>query len=84
MMQVVAMLGGLASQMCKYALFYGISKNDNEMQCCIDTTAYHYKTMWNGYELEKVFGIRALDLYDLYDEKIKENSLSFLFLELQW
>ena len=83
-MQVVAMLGGLASQMSKYALYYGLSKMDNGSQCYIDTTAYHSQNMWNGYELEKVFGIKESDLYDLYPVDIRERPISYQYKALEF
>ena len=60
-MKVVAILGGLGSQMFKYAFYLQICKNDS---CYIDTTSYLLHDMWNGYELKRIFGIAAPDIQD--------------------
>lgn len=62
-MKVVAMLGGLGSQMLKYAFYLQIC--DDEL-CYIDTTSYLLNKMWNGYELDKIFGIFAPDIRDFW------------------
>lgn len=62
-MKVVAMLGGLGSQMFKYAFYLQICDGN---QCYIDTTAFFLNNMWNGYELHRIFGISAPDLKDYW------------------
>ena len=57
-MKVVAILGGLGSQMVKYAFYLDVKKKCKDEKCYIDTTAFHSLKMWNGYELERIFGIR--------------------------
>lgn len=70
-MKVVAIMGGLGSQMFKYA-FYLMIKNKVEVECYIDTSYYLQKNSWNGYELQKVFGIHAPDFKDqLSDQERK-------------
>ena len=63
-MKVVAILGGLGSQMVKYAFYLDVKKKCKDEKCYIDTTAFHSLKMWNGYELERIFGIRDEDFYD--------------------
>lgn len=58
-MKAVAILGGLGSQMFKYAYYLQMKEND---ECCIDTLPYEMSEMWNGYELKRIFGIVAPEL----------------------
>ncbi len=60
-MKVVAMLGGLGSQMFKYAFYLALREETGE-ECQIDTTPFRVMKMWNGYELERIFGIRTEDI----------------------
>ena len=71
-MKVVAILGGLGSQMVKYAFYLDVKKKCKDEKCYIDTTAFHSLKMWNGYELERIFGIRDEDFYDLYTKEEQE------------
>lgn len=64
-MKVVAILGGLGSQMFKYAFYLQIKEKDI---CYIDTTPYRLQRMWNGYELGKIFGIKEPDISELYTQ----------------
>lgn len=64
-MKVVAMIGGLGSQMLKYAFYQHIKKGD---ECYIDTTSYRLQEMWNGYELERIFGIKEKDITFFFTE----------------
>lgn len=68
MMKVVAILGGLGSQMLKYAFYLLIKENADE-KCYIDTTPFYMANMWNGYELKRIFGISAPDIVDFYNER---------------
>ncbi len=69
-MKVVAMLGGLGSQMFKYAFFLQIKEDD---ECYIDTTSYRLQKMWNGYELERIFGIEEDDITAFVSDNEIEN-----------
>lgn len=60
------MLGGLGSQMFKYAFYLQIKETD---ECYIDTTPYYLQEMWNGYELERIFGIKERDLVSFFSAK---------------
>lgn len=61
-MKVVEMLGGLGSQMFKYA-FYEHLKEQTSDKVYIDTSSYYFKQVWNGYELKEIFGIDAPDIW---------------------
>lgn len=67
-MKVVAMLGGLGSQMFKYA-FYLAVREQTDQECLIDTAPFDAMEMWNGYELERIFGIREPDLKEAFSEE---------------
>lgn len=71
-MKVVAILGGLGSQMVKYAFYLDVKKKCKDEKCYIDTTAFHSLKMWNGYELERIFGIKDQDFYDMYTMEEQE------------
>lgn len=57
-MRVVAILGGLGSQMFKYAFFLYL-REKTEDECYISTIPFQFSKMWNGYELNRIFGIEA-------------------------
>lgn len=67
-MKVVAMAGGLGSQMFKYAFYLNLKKNNMD-ECYIDTAPYDKIEMWNGYELKHIFGIDASDFRTFYSEE---------------
>ena len=48
--------GGLGNQMFQYALVMSLRKKGHDV--IIDTSMYDFETMHNGYELERVFGIK--------------------------
>ncbi len=65
-MQVVALLGGLGSQMFKYAFYLALCEKTAQ-KCYIDTSFFNSVRpgSWNGYELEKIFSIKAPDINDI-------------------
>lgn len=65
--KVVAMLGGLGSQMFKHA-FYLALREKSEQDCLIDTAPFDVMEMWNGYELERIFGIQEPDIKEQFSE----------------
>lgn len=72
-MKVVAILGGLGSQMIKYAFYLSVKKNSINEECYIDTFLFDKMKMWNGYELDKVFNIKEQDIKNIFSqEEIKE------------
>ena len=66
-MKVVAILGGLGSQMFKYAFYLHVN-SQTEDKCYIDSTPFYTQRMWNGYELKKIFGIEAPDIVEFYKD----------------
>lgn len=71
-MKVISMLGGLGSQMVKYA-FYIAMKNQTDEDCYIDTSYFLQKKSWNGYEISKIFNQNAEDLVDYFDSELIDN-----------
>lgn len=65
-MKIVAILGGLGSQMTKYAFYLYIKKHTKDM-CYIDTSFFSLNSSWNGYELHDVFNICEPDVSDLVE-----------------
>lgn len=66
---VVAILGGLGSQMFKYAFFVDL-KRKSPKKTYIDLSPFEYSKMWNGYELSRIFGIEELNVFPYEDNKI--------------
>lgn len=52
------MMGGLGSQMFKFA-FYELLRNKVDEDIYIDNNYYKITKQWNGYELDRIFGIEA-------------------------
>lgn len=67
--RVVMIAGGLGSQMAKYAFYLLLNKKSKNTINLIDTYFYQFAEAWNGYELDKIFGIKSPDIVDLYDDK---------------
>lgn len=76
---VVAILGGLGSQMFKYAFYLNIKKNIKNSEYYIDTTPFYIMKMWNGYELEKIFNIKVPDIISFYSDEEKKNLSNYKF-----
>ena len=74
-MKVVAILGGLGSQMFKYA-FYLALQEKTKQDCVIDTSFFAQRDCWNGYELGKLFNVKAPDLINLLDEDRKNRLIN--------
>lgn len=71
-MKVIAILGGLGSQMFKYA-FYLKLKEEKRDKCYISTIPFYMDDMWNGYELMNIFGIQEPDFIEfLSEDEIKQ------------
>ena len=66
--RVVTIAGGLGSQMAKYAFYLLVNSKSKNTVNMIDTYFYQFAEAWNGYELDKIFGIDAPDITDVYDK----------------
>lgn len=65
---VVTIAGGLGSQMAKYAFYILLNKKSKNTINLIDTYFYKFQDSWNGYELNKIFGIDAPNIVEFYDD----------------
>lgn len=70
-MRIQFLNGGLANQAFQYifARYYALEKGESMY---LDDTYFALNTVHNGYELEKVFGIKAPMLSDCFDEEVWE------------
>lgn len=65
---------GLGNQMLDYAEFLAIQKTNPTQKCYLENLIYElpYKqgmiSMWNGYELERIFGIKVPNLKELFSK----------------
>ena len=51
--------------------YLDIKKKTKDEACYIDTTPFYTMDMWNGYELQRIFGIKDADLADFFSEEEK-------------
>jgi hypothetical protein len=74
-MKVVHIESGLGNQMLSYCELLALKKIHPEEQIYLETIVYDYKEandmicQWNGYELDKIFGVRDTNIRELFDEK---------------
>ena len=73
-MRVVHMDSGLGNQMLDYAEYMAICQENPEEDCYIENLIYELPqkagmfSIWNGYELERIFGINPPNVKQLFDE----------------
>ena len=71
-MLVVHMDSGLGNQMLDYAEFIAIQKSNPNEDCYLESIAYELPhkegmfSMWNGYELDRIFGIRMPNIKEIF------------------
>lgn len=74
-MLVVHMDSGLGNQMLDYAEYIAIQKSNPEEKCYLENIIYdlpHQEgmfSMWNGYELERIFGIQLPNIKELFSQQ---------------
>lgn len=74
-MLVVHMDSGLGNQMLDYAEFLTIQKYNPTQKCYLENIIYELPekpgmfSMWNGYELDRVFGIKVPNLKELFTDQ---------------
>lgn len=76
---VVGILGGLGSQMFKYAFYLLLNEKSPNTLNYIDTYSYQCEKVWNGYELQKLFGISAPDIADELGENVDSSNYVYDF-----
>ena len=73
-MRVVHMDSGLGNQMLDYAEYLAICQENTDEDCYLENLIYELPhkegmfSMWNGYELERIFGINPPNVKQLFDE----------------
>ncbi|WP_455615433.1 alpha-1,2-fucosyltransferase [Eisenbergiella sp.] len=73
-MRVVHMDSGLGNQMLDYAEYMAISQENPDEKCYLENMIYELPqkegmfSIWNGYELERIFGINPPNVKQLFDE----------------
>ena len=75
--KIIIINGGLGNQMFQYAFYKNMKKN-NRMS--IDLSYFFYNNIHNGYELEKIFGIREKEKNIFYNKNILEENYFFNFI----
>lgn len=74
-MRVVHMDSGLGNQMLDYAEYMAIRKQNPDGECYLENLIYELPqkegmfSIWNGYELERIFGIQSPNIKQLFDDE---------------
>ena len=74
--KVIHIESGLGNQMLSYCELLAIQKMNPSDECFIETLVYDIPEcndaicQWNGYELEKVFGIKSRNVKELFDSSV--------------
>lgn len=82
--KIIHVEGGLGNQMACYSVYVAAKEANPDDQFYIDSYLYDIKeahstiSMWNGYELNKVFGVSIPDIRTLFSEKQVEEQLKYL------
>lgn len=72
-MLVVHMDSGLGNQMLDYAEYLAIKKSNPNQECLLENIIYEIPyqpgmfSMWNGYELERIFQLKVPNLREQFD-----------------
>ena len=89
-MKIIHIEGGLGNQMACYAVYKAVKFAHPNEKIYIDTYLYDVKeahsviSMWNGYELEKVFGVKIPNIRELFTDDQVEEQLAYLRLSQFW
>lgn len=74
-MKVIHIESGLGNQMLSFAEYLVIKKLNPKDNCFIETIIYEIPEcneticQWNGYELERIFGIQASNIKEIFNEE---------------
>lgn len=93
-MRVVHMDSGLGNQMLDYAEYLAICQENPDGECYLENLIYELPhvpgmfSQWNGYELERIFGIKVPNIKELFAqeqwERILANVAGSRFWEEDW
>lgn len=92
--KVIHIEGGLGNQMACYAVYVATKYSNPYDDIYVDTYIYDIDeageivSMWNGYELEKIFGVHIPNIKRLFSDKQIKEQIDFLkkskFWENNW
>ena len=74
-MKIIHIESGLGNQMLSYCEYLAIRKQNPEDKCYIETVVFNIPecneviNQWNGYELERIFGIKVPNIKQLMSEE---------------
>lgn len=80
-MRVVHMDSGLGNQMLDYAEYLAIREENPDGECLLESLIYDLPrkegmfSQWNGYELERIFGIKIPNIREKFTDKQWEHIL---------
>lgn len=83
-MLVMHMDSGLGNQMLDYAEYLAIQKSNPDEKCYVENMVYEMPqkdgmfSMWNGYELEKIFGIQIPNIKEKFSREQWDAVLEFV------
>ena len=89
-MKVVHIESGLGNQMLSYCEYLALKKINPDEECYVETIIYDIKEcndiicQWNGYELERIFGIKAPNIKDYCSKEQWESILNDIVLSEFW
>lgn len=74
-MYIVRIIGGLGNQMFQYAFYEAIKEQYGD--AAVDVNSFDNYNLHNGYELERIFGVKCKYSDKLTVEKLKDNKSDF-------
>lgn len=93
-MIVVEINSGLGNQMLAYCVVLSMQKENPEKKCYVETMIYDIPecnnviAQWNGYELERIFGIKTPNVRSVFDksqwEKVMDEVRASEFWNKHW
>jgi len=91
---VIHIESGLGNQMLSYCELLALQYSNPNAECYVETLVFDYPEcneitcQWNGYELEKIFGIKTPDVSTLFSERewedIKKEIYQTEFWKRSW
>ena len=88
--KVIHIEGGLGNQMACYAVYVATKYSNPYDDIYVDTYIYDIDeageivSMWNGYELEKIFGVHIPNIKRLFSDKQIKEQIDFLKKSKFW
>lgn len=83
-MKVFHIESGLGNQMLSYCEYLAMKKMNPDEDCYIETIVYDLPeaneriSQWNGYELDRIFGIHAPDFMDTLTDEQREAVIEYI------